>query len=41
MSGSHEDVEKENTRLRKEVQLLRQEREVVKKAAIFFTGQSW
>ena len=34
MSGPHEDVEKENTRLRKEVLLLREEREVLKKAAI-------
>ena len=33
MSGPHEDAEKENTRLRKE-------REVLKKAAIFFAGQS-
>jgi len=40
MSGPHEDVEKENARLRKEVQLLREEREVLKKAAIFFAGQS-
>ncbi len=30
MSGPHEDVEKENTRLRKEVRLLREEREVLK-----------
>ena len=30
MSGPHDDVEKENTRLRKEVHLLRQEREVFK-----------
>jgi transposase len=34
MSWPHEDVEKENTRLRKEVRLLREEREVLKKAAI-------
>jgi len=27
MSGPHEDVEKENIRLRKEVRLLREERE--------------
>ena len=30
-SGPHEDVEKENTRLRKEVRLLREEREILKK----------
>jgi transposase len=34
MSGPHEDVQKENIRLRKEVRLLREEREVLKKAAI-------
>ena len=40
MSGLHEDVERENERLRKEVRLLREERDVLKKAAIFFAGQS-
>jgi len=40
MSGPHEDVEKENARLRKEVHLLREEREVLKKATIFFAGQN-
>ena len=40
MSGLHEDVEKENTRLRKEVRLLQEKREVLEKAAIFFAGQS-
>ncbi len=39
MSGPHEDVEKENIRLRKEVRLLREEREVLKKAAVGSTGQ--
>ena len=40
MSGPHEEVEKENKRIRKEVRLLREEREILKKAAIFFAGQS-
>ena len=41
MSGPHEDVEKENERLRKEVRLLREERVVLKRpTAIFFAGQS-
>ena len=34
MSGPHDDVEKDNTRLRKEVRLLQGEREVLKKVAI-------
>ena len=34
MSGPHEDVEKDNTRLRKEIRLLREEGEVLKKAVI-------
>ena len=34
MSGLHEDVDKDNTHLRKEIRLLREEREVLKKAAI-------
>lgn len=34
MSGPHDDVEKENTRLRKEVRLLKEEKEILKKAAI-------
>ena len=33
MSGPHKEVERENTRLRKEVRLLREESEVLKKAA--------
>ena len=34
MSGPHEDVEKENTRLHKEARLLREEREIIKKARV-------
>ena len=41
MSGPHEDVEKENERLRKEVRLLREEREVLKKAAIRWPVGEW
>ena len=41
MSGPHEDVEKENPRLRKEVRLLREEREVLKKAAIHWPAGEW
>lgn len=40
MSSPHEGVEKENNRLRKEVRLLREEREVLKRATIFFAGQN-
>ena len=39
MSGPHDDVEKENARLRKEGRLLREEREILNKATIFFAGQ--
>ncbi|SEN87486.1 hypothetical protein SAMN05216227_10298 [Pseudorhodobacter antarcticus] len=41
MSGPHEDVEKEDTRLRKEVRLLLEEREVLKKAAIRWPVGEW
>jgi transposase len=41
MAGPHEDVEKENERLRKEVRLLREEREVLKKAAIRWPTGEW
>ncbi len=43
MSGPHEDVENENEneRLRKEVRLLREEREVLKKAAIRWPTGEW
>ena len=40
MSGLREDVEKENTRLRKENRLLHEEREILKNATIFFVGQN-
>ena len=40
MSGPHDDVEKENTRLCKEVRLLREEREVLKKATSVSAGQN-
>ena len=41
MSGPHEDVEKENERLRKEVRLLREEREVLNKVAIRWPVGEW
>ena len=40
MSGLHEGIEKESTGLCKEVRLLREESDVLKKAEIFFAGQS-
>jgi transposase len=40
MIWPHDDLAKENTRLRTENRLLREERDVLKKAAIFFAGQS-
>lgn len=39
MAGPHDDLAKENNRLRLENRLLREEREVLKKAAIFFAKE--
>ena len=40
MSGPHEDVEKENARLRKENRLLREERELLKRRRSSSQGKS-
>ena len=40
MSGPHDDVEKELARLRKENELLRQERDLLKKATAFFARET-
>ena len=40
LSGPHDDVEKELTRLRMENELLRQERDLLKKATVFFARES-
>jgi len=39
MSGPHDDVHKELTRLRKENRILKEEREILKKATVFFASQ--
>ena len=39
MAGPHEDQEKEIIRLRKENRILREEREILKKATVFFASQ--
>ncbi len=39
MAGPHEDQEKEIARLRKENRILREEREILKKAMVFFACQ--
>jgi transposase len=40
LSGPHDDVEKELARLRRENELLRQERDLLKKAAAFFARET-
>jgi transposase len=40
MSGPHEDVEKEVLRLRRENELLRAERDLLKKATAFFAKET-
>ncbi len=39
MSGPHDDVQKELKRLRKENRILREERDILKKATAFFASQ--
>jgi transposase len=39
LTGPHEDQEKEISRLRKENRILREEREILKKATVFFASQ--
>ena len=40
LSGPHDDVQKELTRLRRENEILRQERDLLKKAAAFFARET-
>ena len=40
MSGPHDDKDKELSRLRKENRILREERDILKKATAFFASQS-
>lgn len=40
LSGPHDDVEKELARLRRENELLRQERDLLKKATAFFARET-
>jgi transposase len=40
MAGPHEDVEKELARLRRENELLRAERDLLKKATAFFAKET-
>ena len=40
LSGPHDDVDKELRRLRKEDELLRQERDLLKKATAFFVKET-